>query len=159
MKSGLNPFKILIPSAIGLLVVFAVIYAFTRNPTAPTNANVNQSSLVTDPNSQPVQPSPPPTGKGEEGIPSGGTIPSGNVNANVNAATSPTPVEEIVPVNINANTNENTNANANANANRKVTPLPEPTRNITPEASVPPPAETKSPTVKPSPSPAASPGK
>src|SRR5689334_2704899 len=88
-STGLNPFKILIPSAIALLVVFAVIYAFTRNSTPPTNANTNQSNLVSDPNSQPVQPSPPPSGKGEEGIPSGGTItPGANVNANVNAVTS-----------------------------------------------------------------------
>jgi serine/threonine protein kinase len=156
-KSGLNPFKILIPSALGLLVLFAVIYAFTRNSAAPINTNTNQSNLVADPNSQPVQPSPPPTGKGEEGIPSGGAIPSGNVN--VNAAVSPIPTEEIVPANINANTNANTNENANANANRKVTPLPEPTRNVTPDTSVPPPAEAKSPAVKPTPSPAASPAK
>ena len=159
VRPGLNPLKILIPSAIGLLVVFAVIYAFTRNSLTPTNLNdnTNQSNLIADPNSQPVQPSPPPTGKGEAGIPSGGTVPSANANANVNAATSPTPIEEVVPANINANTNENTNANANANANKKVTPLPEPTRTVTPDTSVPPPAETKSPSVKPTPSPAASP--
>jgi len=162
VKPGLNPFKILIPSAVGLLLLFAVIYAFTRNSATPTNTNTNQSNLIADPNSQPVQPSPPPTGRGEEGIPSGGAVPPGaNVNANANAAVSPTPVEEIVPANINANTNENTNANANgnANANRKVTPLPEPTRTVTPDTSVPPPAETKSPTMKPTPSPAASPAK
>jgi serine/threonine protein kinase len=159
VKPGLNPFKILIPSAVGLLVLFAVIYAFTRNAATPTNTNTNQSNLIADPNSQPVQPSPPPTGRGEAGIPSGGAIPSGaNVNANANAAVSPTPVEEIVPANINANTNESPNANANANVNKKVTPLPEPTKNVTPDTSVPPPAETKSPPVKPSPSPAASPG-
>jgi len=161
VKPGLNPFKILIPSAVGLLLLFAVIYAFTRNSATPSNTNTNQSNLIADPNSQPVQPSPPPTGRGEEGIPSGGAVPPGaNVNANANAAVSPTPVEEIVPANINANTNENTNANANgnANANRKVTPLPEPSRAVTPDTSVPPPAETKSPPVKPSPSPAASPG-
>jgi serine/threonine-protein kinase len=163
VQPGLNPFKILIPSAAGLLVLFAVLYAFTRNSATPTNTttNTNQSNLIADPNSQPVQPSPPPTGKGEEGIPSGGAIPPGaNVNANANAAVSPAPVEEIVPANINA-TNENTNAdaNANANANRKVTPLPEPTRAVTPDTSVPPPAETKSPPVKPTPSPVASPAK
>src|ERR1044071_2599199 len=72
VKPGLNPFKILIPSAVGLLLLFAVIYAFTRNSATPTNTNTNQSNLIADPNSQPVQPSPPPTGKGEEGIPSGG---------------------------------------------------------------------------------------
>src|SRR4029079_14036555 len=36
VKPGLNPFKILIPSAVGLLVLFAVIYAFTRNSAVPT---------------------------------------------------------------------------------------------------------------------------
>jgi serine/threonine-protein kinase len=155
-KSGLNPFKILIPSAVAVIVIFAVLYAFTRNSGAPTNSNVNQSTLVADPSSQPVQPSPPPSGKAEEGIPSGGAIvPSATANENANAAVSPTPTEEIVPANINANTNENTNGNTNAN--RKVTPLPEPTSTVKPEATVPPPTETKSPPVKPSPSPTASP--
>jgi len=155
-RSGLNPLKILIPSAIALVVVFAVVYAFTRNSPAPTNSNVN-STLVADPNSQPVQPSPPPTGKVEEGIPSGGAIvPSANANVNANAAVSPAATEEIVPANINANSNANTNDNANAN--RKVTPLPEPTSSVRPEATPPPPAETKSPPVKPTPSPVASPG-
>jgi serine/threonine protein kinase len=155
-KSTFNPIKILIPSAVALLVVFAVIYAFTRNSaTTTTNTNLNQS-LVADPNSQPVQPAQPPTGKGEEGIPAGGVInPTANTNANANpnanAATAPTPLEEISPV-------ANENANANSNSNRKVPALPEPTKTATPEtAPVPPPSGTKSPEVKPSPSPAASP--
>jgi hypothetical protein len=155
-KSTFNPIKILVPSAVALLVVFAVIYAFTRNSaTTTTNTNLNQS-LVADPNSQPVQPAQPATGKGEEGIPAGGVInPTANTNANANpnanAAIAPTPLEEISPV-----ANENTNANGNSN--RKVPALPEPTKTTTPEtAPVPSPGGTKSPEVKPSPSPVASP--
>jgi len=161
VKSGFNPYKILIPSAAALLVAFAVIYAFTRESTPPANSNVNQqSTLQPDPNSQPVQPKPPPTGKGEEGIPAGGTIaPSTNVNANANAnpAVSPTPLVEITPV-TNANANENVNANANANSNKKAPSLPEPTKTITPDVPAPAPPGTKPAEPKPSPSVAASPG-
>jgi serine/threonine protein kinase len=158
-RSGFNPIKILIPSAAALLVVFAVIFAFTRNSETPTNTNANvQPGLIPDPNSQPVQPTQPPTGKGEEGIPAGGVITptaNANVNPNANAEISPAPVEEITPA---ANSNANTNVNANGNTNKKVPALPEPTRAVTPDNSPPPPAETKSPAVKPSPSPDASPG-
>src|SRR6185503_21171616 len=73
--TGFNPLKVLIPAIVGLLVVFAAIYALTRDST-PGEANTNQQvpSLAADPNSKPVQPTQPATGKGEEGIPSGGTI-------------------------------------------------------------------------------------
>src|SRR5215203_4912603 len=70
--SGFNPMKVLIPSAVGLLVVFAVIYMITRNqPVSGSNTNETQT-LTVDPNSQAVQPSPPPSGRGEAGIPAGG---------------------------------------------------------------------------------------
>jgi serine/threonine protein kinase len=154
-KSSVSPVKILIPSAAALLVVFAAFYVFTRNPAMPTNTNLNQQpSLVADPNSQPVQPAQPPTGKGEEGISAGGVINSSanaNVNPNANAAISPIPVEELSPA-------ANTNTNTNSNSNQKVPALPEPTKSVTPvTAPAPPPGGTKTPEVKPSPSPAASP--
>jgi serine/threonine-protein kinase len=159
-KAGFNPLKILIPSAAALLVVFAVIYAFTRDSGTAVNANANQQpTLIADPNSQPVQPAQPPTGKGEEGIPAGGAInpiANENTNLNANAAVSPTPLEEITPA---ANSNVNENANANSNTNRKAPTIPEPTRTVTPDTEPPPPPpETRSPAVKPSPSPVASPG-
>lgn len=151
--SSFNPWKILIPSAVALLVIFAGIYALTMNSASTnTNANTNQSgqSLAADPNSQPVQPAQPPTGKAEEGLPSGGvTKPSENVNANANASPNanvevgPTPIEDVSPV---ANTNENSNSNTNSNTNRKAPPLPEPTRSIIPEnIPVPTPSATKPP--------------
>src|SRR5215213_1150319 len=75
-RSGFNPLKVLIPSAVALLVVFAAIYALTKDSTTPESTNTNQQTgtLVADPNSQPVQPAQPATGKGEQGIPSGGPI-------------------------------------------------------------------------------------
>ena len=159
-KTSFNPIKILIPSAAALLIVFAVIYAFTRDSTKPGTTNTNQPSLMADPNSQPVQPSQPPTGKGEEGIPAGGAIsPTANANVNVNAnanvESAPSPIEELSPA-ANNNVNENANANANGNSNRKAPAVPVPSRTTSPEnVPAPPPPGTKTPEVKPSPSPAA----
>lgn len=155
-----NPLKILIPAAAGLLVVFAVIYFLTRNEETGNQQNLNQPSLVADPNSKPVEPAQPATGKNEQGIPAGGTfVPTANVNANVNvnvnanAQHSVTPLEDETNPNINANINSNANANVNGNANRKVPALPEPGKTVNPEA-VPPgpsPASSKPPVPKTSP--------
>src|SRR6185369_9908379 len=100
--SSFNPLKIIIPSAVALLVVFVAIYALTKNTGAGEAVNTNQQnqSLAADPNSQPVQPAQPPSGKGEQGIPSGGAItPPANVNLspNANAAISPQPIEDMSP--------------------------------------------------------------
>ena len=154
---GINPMKILIPSVVALLAVFAVIFAFTRNSGPAANTNTSPTpGLVAEPNSQPVQPSQPPTGKGEEGIPAGGTItlPANsnvNANANANAAVSPSPVEEFSP-------EANANTNQNSNSNRKAPPLPEPTKVTTPDLPPPtPPGAKPSPSVRPAPSPTSSP--
>ena len=143
--ASFNPMKILIPAAVAVLVVFGLFFVFNRNAPA-TDANANQpqtQTLAADPNSQPVQPSQPATGKPEEGLPSGGVInPSANVNAspNANAAVSPEAIEDVSPT---ANANEN--SNANSNSNRKAPALPEPTRSVVPETAPPPvPSATKS---------------
>ena len=154
---GINPWKILIPSLAGLIVIFAVVYAFTRE-SQPTNTNQVEPALVADPNSQAVEPSPPPTGSAEQGIPAGGVtnnqVVDANVNANANAnanvEASPTPEE-----NVNAEVNTNTgNENANANTNRPATnpPLPSPSRavNTNDNPPAPPPAEKPAPSPKPS---------
>ena len=154
-----NPWKILIPSAVALLVVFAGIYAWTKSsPVDNTNTAQPTQTLAADPNSQPVQPTPPPTGKPEQGLPSGGGAvhPSANVNAspNANVEQEPTPIEDVSPdANANQNSNSNTNSNAN-NSNRKAPPLPDPTRSVVPEnVPVPTPAATKPPAPAPTPSP------
>jgi serine/threonine-protein kinase len=140
-----NPLKVIIPSIVALLVVFAVIYALKSNSAvADPNANQNQqNTLAADPNSQPVQPGASPTGKGEQGIPAGGSIvPPANVSAspNANAEVSPDPLEDVSP---NANANTNQNSNSNENTNRKTQPLPEPTRSM--PQGVPSPVPAKSP--------------
>ena len=156
--TGFNPVKVLVPAVVGLLVVFAAIYALTKSSTTPVDANTNQQvpSLAADPNSQPVQPTQPATGRSEAGIPSGGSIaPPANVSASPAASVevSPDPLEDLSPApNENANENTNSNTNSNGNTNRKAPPVPEPTRSVVPETAPPPvPTPTKPPAEKPSP--------
>jgi len=150
--SGFNPMNIIIPAVVALLVVFAAIYAFNRNAVTTNNTNTNPpATLAADPNSQPVQPASPATGKGEEGIPAGGSIkPSANANANANAnaAVSPEAIEDITPA-ANTNVNANENSNANTNSNRKAPALPEPTRSVVPETVPPPTPSATKPAEKP----------
>ena len=140
-NTSFNPWKILIPSAIGLLVIFGVIYVFTRN-SQPTNATT-PGSLVADPNSSPVEPAQPPTGESEAGIPAGGTTSqAANDNTNTSAEASGSP-GDIGGVNPDVNDNENSNTRNNL-------PLPAPTRSVDVEPPQPSPAATKAPLPKPS---------
>jgi serine/threonine-protein kinase len=146
-NAGFNPWKVLIPSMIGLLVIFGVIYAFSRN-SQPTNATAEPSPLAADPNSSPVEPAKPPTGASEAGIPAGGTT-SQAVNPNPNASASPAETEspsDVGGVDLNDNANENSNTKKPANL-----PLPSPTRSV--DEAPPPqpsPTATKPPLPKPS---------
>jgi serine/threonine-protein kinase len=155
---SVNPWKILIPSLAALLVVFVVVYAFTKN-SEPTNSNQLQPGLVADPNSQAVEPSPPATGSGEAGIPSGGAVTNpaanSNVDANANTNTNVNAEETFTPVvNLNDNTNAATNQNSNANSNQPSAnvPLPTPSRQVNANQQVPPPGS-PTPESKPSASP------
>ncbi len=155
--ASFNPWKVLIPSIIGLLVIFAVIYAFTRN-SQPATATPQGSPLAADPNSQPVEPASPPTGRAESGIPAGGVT---NQNANLNNANtaSPSPSENpngVTGVNLNANDNANDNSNSRK---APMLPLPSPTQQIDKLVAPPPlPTPTKPPAPKPTlPPPSASP--
>lgn len=147
--SSFNPWKILIPSVIGLLVIFAAIYAFTRRSPTPTTEAQPNSTLTADPNGQPVEPAQPPTGQAESGIPAGGVT---NVNANKTASPSPvaSPSDATgVEPNINDNANDNSNT-------RKNPPLPSPTQTV--DEGAPPPPAPKLPTPKPTlPPPSSSP--
>ena len=148
-RASFNPWKVLIPSLAGLVVVFVVVYAFTRGSDQPANNNT-QPTLVADPNSQPVQPASAATGQSEAGIPAGSAVvPNANANANANAATSPSPGDEV-----NANIDVNANlepANANANASRPSPPLPSPTRQVNTNAPNEPPSPGGTPTPRPTP--------
>src|SRR5258705_7183362 len=129
--SSFSPWKILIPSMIGLLVIFGVIYAFSRDP-QPTGAAPAGSPLVADPNSSPVEPAKPATGESEAGIPSGGST-NQNANTNANASASPalggSPIEPGDNLNANQNTNENSNTKKSS---------PSPTRSVEVEPPPPP---------------------
>lgn len=152
--TSFNPWRIIIPSVAGLLVIFAVIYAFTRNsdPSSNRNANAGASTLTADPNSQAVQPLGTPLGKSEQGIPTGGVIP----NANSTHAATPTPVAE---TNANENTNANDNRDTNTNSNRPQgipSPGPADNSNQAPKASPQPTVEALPPPPLPKPTPSVS---
>ncbi|HJU55291.1 MAG TPA: protein kinase, partial [Pyrinomonadaceae bacterium] len=93
--SDFNPWRIMIPAVAGLLVIFAVVYALTRNSAsseAPTNDN--SQPLTIDPAGQPVQPAGTPTGEDERNIaPSATPAPGADANtqpgANANANAEP----------------------------------------------------------------------
>src|SRR5688572_10982532 len=124
--SSFNPWKILVPSMIGLIVLFGVIFLFTRNSPPETQATPSASPLVADPNSQPVEPASPPLGDSEAGIPAGGET-NQNINAAAEVSPEPTATQKPSP---------------------EETPIPEPT--TTPETEVPRPS-TEATTPKPKP--------
>jgi serine/threonine-protein kinase len=67
-RESFNPWRIVVPAIAGLLVIFAVVYALTRNSSSTPAANDNSQPLTVEPGSQPVQPTGTPTGSGEQGI-------------------------------------------------------------------------------------------
>ncbi|MGH9932480.1 MAG: protein kinase domain-containing protein [Pyrinomonadaceae bacterium] len=149
-NASFNPWKILIPSMIGLLVIFGVIYAFTRN-SQPTEATTTGSPLAADPNSSPVEPAKPPTGAAEAGIPAGGTTDqTANTNNNPNVSASPVPSETPIDIGgLEPGANENTNQNSNTKKPAP-SPLPSPTRSVGVEPPPPLPTASKLPLPKPS---------
>jgi serine/threonine-protein kinase len=142
-SSGINPWKILVPAVVGLLVLFGVIYAFTRN--SPTTETPPTSTLAADPNGQPVEAASPPTGAPESGIPAGGATsptekPSPSPEASVGPSPSPSPSEAA---------GANTNANENSNT-KKAPVIPTPSPKVVVEEPPPSvPTATKAPAPKP----------
>jgi serine/threonine-protein kinase len=72
-QESFNPWRIVVPAVAALLVIFAVVFALTRNSSSEPTANDNSQPLTVDPGSQPVQPAETPTGAGERGIAPGST--------------------------------------------------------------------------------------
>ena len=143
--SSFNPWKVLIPAMIGLLVVFGVIFALTRNSDTTTPITPNPT-LAADPNSQPVEPATPPTGAAEVGIPAGGsTTQDANLNSNANTSASPSPTEDTSQA-PNVNLDDNSNANDNTS---KAPPIPTATRTVIDEPPAPSPKATNPPVPKP----------
>jgi hypothetical protein len=126
-----NPWRIIIPAAAALLVAFVVVFALTRDSgTTDPNANQQTAPLVSDPNSQPVQPSQPPTGQSEQGITSSLPANASGANANQNANASGSPgadqttsgIETTVPGDPNLNNNQGADQNDNKSDETKDQP-------------------------------------
>jgi serine/threonine-protein kinase len=147
-----SPWRIIVPLAIVLVVVFGVVFLLTRSAgQTPTNKPTpGQTELAADPNSQPVQPSSPPNGASEHGIqPLNDASPAGNVNANANAnQRAQLPPDLLGNFGANANENDNTSGRGNKNTNQ---PRESPTPKSVPadiiKTGTPPPPKT-SPSVK-----------
>jgi serine/threonine-protein kinase len=130
-QESFNPWRIVIPAIAGLLVIFAVVFALTRNSSSEPTSNDNSQPLTVDPGSQPVQPAERPTGAGEQNIAPSSTpitpggsasTPETNPNSNVDAG---------APA---GNTNENRGGKqANENTSEpQATPSPAKTPNQLP---------------------------
>jgi serine/threonine protein kinase len=140
--SDFNPWRIMIPAVVGLLVIFAVVFALTRNSSSEPTTNDNSQPLTVDPAGSPVQPAGTPTGEGERNIapnatpspgPDANTQPGANINTNIG----PTAGGET----------ENRNAKpANENTEETPEPSPSPNKNSNQRQDLPPPRNTPAPT-------------
>jgi len=151
--ANFNPWRIMAPAGIALVVVFGVIFLLTRGtsqtPTSqPAGQAQGQTGLVADPNGQPVQATGTPTGEGERGIQPLPSVSPSSRNANVNAS------QGVVPgtasgefgSNDNANGSASGNKNGNKNANQRESPTPKPSASV--DKSEPPPPPRPSPSVR-----------
>jgi serine/threonine-protein kinase len=142
-----NPWRIIVPAVIALVVVFAAVFLLTRNS---STTDPNQLPLNADPNSTPVQPTGTPTGLSESDVrPIAVATPTP-------AATKPVESATRVPAVVTGDFgNENTNTGrGNRNSNQPARPTPE-------DEPPPPPPPRASPTVRTIPTPeeaTASPG-
>jgi serine/threonine-protein kinase len=157
----LNPWRIIIPAIVGLVLVFGIIWALTRNSNQPTT-NQQNTPLAVDPNSSPVQPMPSPTGGAEQGIANSGATTT-NTNLNSNSATGKGQTSETGATGDNSNSARNDNTQTKteptpkpANENRaeeRPTPTPEASPEDTDEPPPPPPTPKKKPRELPKPDP------
>lgn len=151
--ANVRPWRILVPAAVVLVAVFAVVFFLTRGSgqTPGPNANVSQTGLLPNPNSQPVQSTGTPTGENERNIqpqPLSSSTPrlaNANTNTNSNAEQQSTPATVI----------GNFGSNGNRNSNQGEAPTPKPSPKAKPEETPPPPKAT--PTIKALAKPTASP--
>jgi serine/threonine-protein kinase len=127
--ASFNPWKIMIPAGVLLLVVLGVFFAMSQRNAQPTG-NDNSAPLASDPNAQAAQPLSPPTGASERNIapnaaPTGSPSPgaanpptaAGLPEVNSNAAAQPSPNERGSADNTNAARNDNARGNRPANDN------------------------------------------
>ncbi|HVS81193.1 MAG TPA: serine/threonine-protein kinase [Pyrinomonadaceae bacterium] len=149
-QASLSPWRIIVPSAIVLVVVFGVVFLLTRSAgQTPPKQTQGQTELAADPNSQPVQPASPPNGASERGIqPLAVASPTvGNANTNANANQS-LPPDVLGNFGANANGNDNASGRGNKNTNQpRESPTPKSLPSTGIKTETPPPPK-PSPSVK-----------
>ena len=142
--ANFNPWRIMAPAAIVVIVVFGVVFLLTRGVSqTPTNQTTGQTGgqtgLVADPNSQPVRATGTPAGESERGIqPASSPTPLGRTsNANANAS------QEVVPGAPPGDPGSNNNANnsppGNKNSNQRESPTPKSSPSVQKVEQPPPP--------------------
>jgi serine/threonine protein kinase len=138
-----SPWRIIVPSAIVLVVVFGIVFLLTRTAGQPQpKPTPGQTELAADPNSESVQQASPPTGASErdvQSLPGASPLASANANANLNPKQSPPDVLGNDAANANGNDNASARGNRNANQTRESpTPKPLPSASIKTETPPPP---------------------
>ena len=154
--ANFNPWRIMAPAAIVLVVVFGVVFLLTRGTSqTPTNQTSGQASgqtgLVADPNGQSVRATGTPTGEGERGIQPVSSVTPLVRNANSNANASPGVVPDALPADFGSNENSSAPGNKNANQRESATPSP------SAEQAEQPPPPRPAPSLKPTPKATATP--
>ncbi len=147
-----SPWRVMIPAAIVMVVVFGAVFLLTRGTVQTTSDQTNgqQIGLTADPNSQPVQAVSPPTGESEHGIqaqplPSSSSSPlAAKENANANQNTNQR--GQLPPANLSGNFGAEPSPSARASKNANV-PRESPTPKTSPSVKSEPPPQA-SPTVK-----------
>ena len=147
---AVRPWRIIVPAAIALVGVFALVFFLTKGggQNQVTNVNGTQPGLLPAPNSQAVQPVGTPTGEAER-------------NIQAQALTTPTPRV------VNTNTNTESTANPEAqstpvgsitsrNSNQEEAPTPKATPTPKVKIDVTPPLPKASPSLRPVPKPTVS---
>jgi serine/threonine-protein kinase len=136
--SRFNPWRVMVPAAIALVAVFAIVFFLTRG--AGQNDQLQGQPLTPDPNSSPVLESGTPTGQTESDIPSV-TVPTPTPTPKPTAGTK-------VPATVTGDFGNTNSAPSNKNSNQSSEPPPPPGRNSNTSEPPPPPPPKPSPTVR-----------
>jgi serine/threonine-protein kinase len=158
--ASFNPWRIMIPAAVLLVVLLGAFFAFQRNSDSSAT-NDNSQPLTADPNASPVQPGATPTGVGESNIVPATGAPTPLTNATAQTSTgaggttaNPNPSAETTPL----PSPEQDNPQNSNTPPEEDEPEPTPTPSATPRRNpTPPPARTPTPDDPPPPSPRATP--
>lgn len=132
-----SPWRVMVPAAIVLVVVFGVVFLLTRSSgqTPPANQLPGQPGLAADPNSQPVQSTGTPTGASEQNIQ---PVTVASPGSSPKASATQVPSSSVIG-DFGANENRNTSQPRESPAPKSSPPI---------EKDPPPPPPKASPTVK-----------